>query len=358
MSRRTPSPGDGSPPPTDPAAYDYALPAGRIALRPASPRDQARLLVLRRNRPGEAPEDRRVHDLPELLAPGDLLVVNETKVVPARLVGTLERREKEVELLLVREISPGRWAAWVRPAKAFRPGDRILFAGQATSARFLTRRDETAEIAFDGDAADLLAARGHVPLPPYIARPDDLSDRSDYQTVFARVPGAVAAPTAGLHFTPELLERLGARGIAIAKVLLHVGPGTFRPVRMPDIRAHHVEAEFYRISDEAARAMNEVRGAGGRIVAVGTTCVRALESWARATDPARLGHEGWTDLTIVPPFSFKAVDVLMTNFHLPRSSLLLLVSAFAGRERVLTAYDEAVRRSYRFYSYGDAMLVL
>jgi S-adenosylmethionine:tRNA ribosyltransferase-isomerase len=341
--------------PNDPAAYDYFLPEGRIATRPAAPRDAARLLVL--PKAGGAPVDREVRDLPELLEPDDLLVVNETRVIPARLFGRIDRGERKVEILLIRETAPGRWASWVRPARSLQEGDRIRFEGHSTSGRFLGRRDELAEIAFEGEVASLLSSRGHVPLPPYIRRPDDPADQEDYQTIYARVPGAVAAPTAGLHFTEELLGRLAERGIATARILLHVGPGTFRPLRSPDIRAHRVEAEFYDVPAEAAEAIAGTRRRGGRIVAVGTTTVRALESWTRSDEGVSSPSRGWTDLTIVPPFEFRVVDVLLTNFHLPRSSLLLLVCAFGGRRRILDAYGEAVRRGYRFYSYGDAMVI-
>ncbi len=309
------------------------------------------------HREGPSSQDREVRDLPDLLNPGDLVVVNETRVIPARLFGTIERGAREIEILLIREKAPGTWASWVRPARQLREGDAIRFKGQETIGRFVGRRDDMAEISFEGGVAPLLAACGHVPLPPYIRRSDDPQDAADYQTVYARVPGAVAAPTAGLHFTEDLIARLADRGIGLARILLHVGPGTFRPVRVEDIRAHHVEAEFYEVPAGAASAIAETRRRGARVVAIGTTTVRALESWARAIGSADAPAAGWTDLTIVPPFEFRVVDVLMTNFHLPRSSLLILVCAFGGRERILAGYEEAVRRGYRFYSYGDAMVV-
>jgi S-adenosylmethionine:tRNA ribosyltransferase-isomerase len=239
-----------------------------------------------------------------------------------------------------------------------RPGRRIRFEGSQTVAQVLGRDGETTELLMEGDVAALLAAFGHVPLPPYIRRDDDAADRDDYQTVFARTEGAVAAPTAGLHFTERLLAGLADRGVELARILLHVGPGTFRPVRVDDLRDHRVEAEYFEISAPAAAAMRAAHRRGNRIVAVGTTSVRALESSVCTEGPADGSRRGWTDLTIVPPFEFRCVTALMTNFHLPQSSLLLLVCAFAGREKVLAAYEEAVRRNYRFYSYGDAMLVL
>ena len=222
----------------------------------------------------------------------------------------------------------------------------------------LGREGEAAELRIDGDLAALLASSGHVPLPPYIRRDDDEADRQDYQTVFARTPGAVAAPTAGLHFTDRLLSRLADRNVSIARILLHVGPGTFRPVRVDDLRDHRVEAEYFEISREAAAAIREAQARGGHIIAVGTTSARTLEGGLRMPGPADGSRSGWTDLTIVPPFDFRVVSALLTNFHLPQSSLLLLVCAFAGREKVLAAYREAVRLEYRFYSYGDAMLIL
>ena len=337
-------------PDNDPAAYDYPLPEDRIASHPARPRDSARLLVLRRDRAGI--EHRGVRDLPELLEAGDLLVVNETQVLPARLAGLHERRGKQVEVLLIRETQPRRWLAWVRGAHTVHPGDAIRFDAEVVAIAE-AREGESVPMRFEGDLPALLARAGHMPLPPYIRRPDGPDDREDYQTVFARVPGAVAAPTAGLHFTPELINGLQERGVSIARVLLHVGPGTFRPIRAADLRDHRVEAEYFSIAADAAGAIAAARARGGRVVAVGTTTTRCLET--SAVDGAL---EGWTDLTIVAPYRFRAVDGLMTNFHLPRSSLLLLVSAFAGRERVLAAYAEAVREGYRFYSYGDAMLIL
>jgi S-adenosylmethionine:tRNA ribosyltransferase-isomerase len=343
--------------PFDLAAYGYLLPEDRIAQKPAVPRDTARLLVLRRMEGSTT--HAAIQDLPELLDPGDLVVVNETRVLPARLLGTLDRTSRSVEILLIRETSPGRWAAWVRPARSLRPGDTILFEGQETRARFWSRDGDTAVVTFEGDLPALLASAGHVPLPPYIHRSDDLADRDAYQTMFARVPGAIAAPTAGLHFTEDLLSRLTARGVRLVRILLHVGPGTFRPVRTADIRQHHVEAEYYRIPREAAAEIAAARARGSRICAVGTTTTRALESFHRdgAVD-ADGTAEGWTSLTIVPPFSFGLVTAMLTNFHLPRSSLLLLVCAFASRESVLRAYGEAVACEYRFYSYGDAMVIL
>lgn len=343
---------------TDLERYDYSLPGERIAARPMRPRDAARLLVLRRN--GEEILHREVRDLPELLLPGDRIVINETKVIPARVRARVARSNREIEILLVRESSPGRWTALVRPMRALRPDDRIVFENEETIAIYEGRDGEAARLSFNGDVASLIRARGHVPLPSYVGREDSVEDREDYQTIFARIPGAIAAPTAGLHFTPDLLARIASRGIGISRIVLHVGPGTFRPLRVPNLQDHKVDPEYYSVSPGAAREIVETKAKGGRIVAVGTTTVRAVETWAREAgiDSEVGGIEGWTDLTIVPPWRPLVVDCLMTNFHLPRSSLLVLVSAFAGRERIMGAYAMAIREGYRFYSYGDAMLIL
>ncbi len=340
----------------DPAAYEYELPPERIAARPCSPRDEARLLALERG--SGVRRHLRVLDLPGLLRPGDLVVVNETRVIPARIEGRWERTGRARQLLLIREVAPRRWSAWVPGSRRTRLGDRIVFGPAGASATLIRKEGEAITLEFEGDVASLLQLRGRMPLPPYIRREEDAADRSDYQTIFARIPGAVAAPTAGLHFTERLLGLFSAGGIGLARICLHVGPGTFRPIRADDIRSHRVEAEEYSIEASAAQAIRTCRESGGRVVAVGTTTVRALESAAASKEGIVAPGSGWTDLTIAPPFTFRAVDVLLTNFHLPRSSLLLLVSAFAGRARVLDAYREAVEEGYRFYSYGDAMLVL
>jgi len=300
-------------------------------------------------------------DLPELLAPGDLVVVNRSRVIPARLLGQ-RSRGGEAEILLLRDTgADGRWEAMVRPGRHLRPGQRVTIDDD------LTVVVESEALADDGrrrvrllskrrDVAAGLERCGHTPLPPYIRRPDRPLDRERYQTVYAREPGSVAAPTAGLHFTPAVLDRLRHRGIEVAEVVLHVGPGTFRPVRAERVEDHAVAAEPYSVPAETAAAVAAARARGGRVVAVGTTTVRTLETVARA-DGGIEARDAATDLVIVPGFAFRVVDALVTNFHLPRSSLLLLVAAFAGRERVLAAYAEAVKEGYRFYSYGDAMLI-
>ena len=340
------------------ADFDYDLPPSSIAQEAVEPRDQARLMRL--PRPEGPPTDHVFRDLPRLLRPGDLLVVNRSRVFPARLLG---RREGGggAEVFLLRDLGDDRWQALVRPGRRLRPGARV------TVDPGLTVVVESAAVGPEGrrivqlraEAGSVEAAlerAGHVPLPPYIRRPDRPEDRARYQTVFAREKGSVAAPTAGLHFTPALLEALSAAGIRIAEVVLHVGPGTFRPVTAEEVEEHHLEAEPFVVPEETANAIAATRAAGGRVVAVGTTVVRTLEAAARDDGLVPAGA-GETALVVRPGFTFRVVDALVTNFHLPRSSLLLLVAAFAGRERVLGAYAEAVRRGYRFYSYGDAMLL-
>ena len=340
--------------------YQFELPESSIAQEPMADRSASRLLVL--DRGGSPITHRRFSDLPEYLRAGDLLVVNETRVIPARLRAKRPGGGK-AEVFLVRALPDGRWLALVKPGSRLRPGTEVsLIDGTGSPGGRAVVEESGPEglraIRFpDGDAADLVSRLGDVPLPPYIKRPAERSDRERYQTVFARVPGAVAAPTAGLHLTEALLGRLAAAGVGLARLVLHVGPGTFRPVQVDDPRDHRVNAEWCSIPAEAAAAVNATRAAGGRVVAVGTTTTRALEAAALRSWPLE-PMEGFVDLFIHPPFEFRVVDALITNFHLPRSSLLLLVSAFAGRERVLGAYREAVERGYRFYSYGDAMLIV
>jgi S-adenosylmethionine:tRNA ribosyltransferase-isomerase len=348
--------------------FDFDLPEDRIALRPASPRDAARLLVVK---PGQGLEDRVVRDLPDLLQPGDALVFNDTKVIPAQLEGVRLRdgASASVGITLHMRLDASRWKGFARGAKKLRAGDRLIFghSGNACLAGVLDatveERGEAGEVTltFDFSGAALDAAMhtaGHIPLPPYIAlkRPEDERDRSDYQTIYAREEGAVAAPTAGLHFTPELMERLAARGISQHFVTLHVGAGTFLPVKAEDTSEHKMHAERGIVDGLTARALNRVREAGGRIVCVGTTSLRLLESAADGRG-ALQPWEGATDIFITPGYRFKACDVLMTNFHLPRSTLFMLVSAFSGLETMRAAYAHAIESGYRFYSYGDASLL-
>jgi len=334
--------------------YDYDLPPDRIAQRPAERRDASRLLVL--DRAADAVIHRSFGDVREYLRSGDLLVLNDTRVIPARLRGERFTGGK-VEALLVREAEPGKWEILLKAGGRPRQGEVIDFAGGRLRLRLL-RRTATgwlASVPRGTDVPAVLHECGETPLPLYIrpAEGEDTYHRERYQTVYARENGAVAAPTAGLHFTPELLEALRRDGVRTTTITLHVGPGTFLPVRTEDIRCHRMHAEFFRISHEAAEEINRARAAG-RIVSVGTTCCRVLESQGDKAE----AREGWTDLFIHPPFRFGYTDALLTNFHLPRSTLLMLVAAFAGRERILSAYREAVREGYRFYSYGDAMLIL
>ena len=333
--------------------FDFDLPPDRIAQQPARPRDVARLLVVQR----DGVLDRVIRDLPGLLRQGDLLVVNDTRVIPVRLTG--RRGEAKVEVTLHKAEGAGVWRAFAKPAKRLTPGDRLVFGRLAAE---VAAKGEGGEVtlAFDrqGDAlAQALEAEGAMPLPPYIRRAaPEATDRADYQTLFAARPGAVAAPTAGLHFTPDLLAAVEARGVMLAKVTLHVGAGTFLPVRAERVEEHKMHAEWGEVGAAAAEAVQRTRAGGGRVVAVGTTALRLLETAARADGTVR-PFSGETDLFILPGYPFKAVDVLMTNFHLPKSTLFMLVSAFAGTARMRAAYAHAIAAGYRFYSYGDACLL-
>jgi S-adenosylmethionine:tRNA ribosyltransferase-isomerase len=351
------------------ADFDFELPDDRIALRPAEPRDAARLLLVR---PGRPFDDRIVRDLPDLLRPGDALVFNDTRVIPARLKGIRERDGSviSVEALLHRRLAGHRWSAFMRPGKRLKPGDRVRFGETDDRACLLGALDATVEakgeggevtLAFDLSGPDLdlaIAERGVMPLPPYIAakRGEDERDRLDYQTIYAREDGSVAAPTAGLHFTPELMARLDARGVSRHFVTLHVGAGTFLPVKADDLADHVMHAEYGEVSAETAEALNAVRAAGGRIICVGTTSLRLLES---ATDAAGViqPFADETAIFITPGYRFRAADGLMTNFHLPQSTLFMLVSAFAGQTAMRAAYHHAITSGYRFYSYGDSSLL-
>jgi S-adenosylmethionine:tRNA ribosyltransferase-isomerase len=342
-------------------AFDFDLPEASIALRPAKPRDAARLMVVA---PGSADRHLNVRDLPDLLRPGDILVFNDTKVIPAVLTGVRRRAggAANISLTLFTRLDAGKWLAFARPAKRLAAGDEIAIAEGALTAWVVDKAaDGSVRLAFDRDGealATAIARFGHMPLPSYIAsrRPEDAADRTDYQTVYAREEGAIAAPTAGLHFTERLLRALREADIGIASVTLHVGPGTFLPVKVEEISAHRMHAERGTISDASAARINAARKAGGRIVAVGTTSLRLLES---AADEAGIVHPfaGETDIFITPGYRFRAVDLLMTNFHLPRSTLFMLVSAFCGLRRMQDAYREAITAGYRFYSYGDACLL-
>ena len=349
--------------------FDFPLPEDRIALRPASPRDSARLLVVR---PGQALEDHIVCELPDFLRPGDALVFNDTRVIPARLFGVRVREDSRVSVdaTLHQRKAADRWSAFMRPGKKLAPGDRIRFGTQADRACAAGALDATVMekgeggevlLAFDLAGPDLDLAiidRGSMPLPPYIAakRAEDERDRADYQTVYAREDGSVAAPTAGLHFTPELLATLAARGISQHFVTLHVGAGTFLPVKTDEVSDHKMHSEYGEVSAQTAAALNAVHAAGGRIVCVGTTSLRLLES--AATEDGTIGpFMADTAIFITPGYRFRTADVLMTNFHLPKSTLFMLVSAFAGTDTMRAAYAHAIADGYRFYSYGDASLL-
>jgi S-adenosylmethionine:tRNA ribosyltransferase-isomerase len=340
------------------AEFDYDLPADLIAQVPAPTRDGARLMVL--PGAGEAPRHDVVRNLSAWLRAGDLLVFNDARVRPARLFGRAGGGGA-VELLLLAARPDGTWSCLGRPAKRLRPGAAVQLPDGSTARVVERLAPGRYAVAFATDVRALLARHGELPLPPYIKRPDGPLplDRERYQTVFARRDDAVAAPTAGLHFTPALLAALEAAGVARAGLTLDVGPGTFLPVRDDDVAGHHMDAEWAELPAETAAAITATRAAGGRVIAVGTTTTRALESAARRAGGDALASGGsWADVFILPGFRFRVIDGLLTNFHLPRSTLLMLVSAFAGRARVLAAYETAVRERYRFYSYGDAMLIL
>lgn len=346
--------------------FDFELPDDSIALRPAEPRDAARLLVVR---PGEALADHVVRDLPDLLAPGDVLVLNDTKVIPARLHARRTRAGATagVEILLHKREGVARWRAFARPAKKLLPGDTLVFGDAdtafGTAEAMVVEKGEGGEVLLDfrlsgPDLDEAIARIGEMPLPPYIAgkRATDARDLADYQTIYARDPGAVAAPTAGLHFTDDLFRRLDARGVERRFVTLHVGAGTFLPVKVEDTSEHRMHSEWGSISHETADALNAARARGSRIVAVGTTSLRLLESAVRE-DGTIPPFSGDTDIFITPGFRFRAVDALMTNFHLPRSTLMMLVSAFAGMDTMRAAYAHAIASGYRFYSFGDSSLL-
>lgn len=344
----------------DLSLFDYRLPPERIAQYPAERRDASRLLVL--DRATGRWEDRVFGDLPDLLRSGDLVAVNDSRVIPARLMGHRTPGGAPVELLFVRAVEPRRWEALARPAKRCRPGAVLgIGNGQVRVRVVATAREgrRIVEVEGGGSVREILDQHGVPPLPPYIARhrKPGQEDWERYQTVYATHDGSVAAPTAGLHFTQELLERLRGKGVEFQALTLHVGPGTFRPIRSAHVEGHRMEAEEVAIAPRAAEAINRAKADRRRVIAVGTTTCRALESAADEEGTVR-PLSGPTDLYIYPGYRFRVTDALLTNFHLPRSSLLLLVCAFAGRELVLEAYRHAVESGYRFYSYGDAMLIL
>ncbi|MDA1100652.1 MAG: tRNA preQ1(34) S-adenosylmethionine ribosyltransferase-isomerase QueA [Proteobacteria bacterium] len=342
--------------------FDFVLPPEAIALRPARPRDSARLLHLDHSGDGSGLHDRMIGDLPVLLRSGDLLIFNNTRVLPLQLAA--RRGAARVELTLLQSVSPGRWRAFARPARRLRADDRLIIAEGFTATVEGPHRDGQVVLNFEGDDAALMAAlkrHGSLPLPPYIRkhRAVDAQDQVDYQTVLARHDGAVAAPTAGLHFTDHLLARLGQAGIDCAEVTLHVGAGTFLPVSVADTNDHKMHSEWGQVDDAVVQQIRGTKARGGRVVAVGTTSLRLLESAAQNAngDEGMAPFAGETDIFITPGYEFRVVDLLLTNFHLPRSTLFMLVAAFAGLPRMQTAYAHAIQRGYRFYSYGDGCLL-
>ena len=335
--------------------FNYDLPPELIAQTPLARRDGSRLLVL--DRETGAMEHRHFYDLPEYLRPGDCLVLNDSRVLPARLLGHRVPSGGAVEVLLLQDKGDGVWECLTRPGKKTQPGTELSFGDgelTATVVGALDGGNKLVQFHYEGIFLEVLERLGKMPLPPYIK--EELEDGERYQTVYSRVNGSAAAPTAGLHFTREMLDSIAAMGVNIAYVTLHVGLGTFRPVKADEITEHHMHSEFCMISAETAALLNRTRAAGGRIICVGTTSCRTLESFAH-DDGTFEEKSGWTDIFIYPGYQFKAMDALITNFHLPESTLIMLVSAFAGREHVLAAYEEAVKERYRFFSFGDCMLI-
>ncbi|MDQ7797755.1 MAG: tRNA preQ1(34) S-adenosylmethionine ribosyltransferase-isomerase QueA [Candidatus Edwardsbacteria bacterium] len=336
------------------SSFDYNLPPELIAKSPAEKRDASRLMVLYRG-DGRI-EHRRFSDIVEYLRPSDILVVNNTRVIPARLIGHKKGTGGEAEILLLRQEAEGLWNCLVRPGRRLMPGAQVEFRDGMMEAEIIEYRpggQRLVRFTHQGDFYQTLEKVGQVPLPPYIDRDPHQADKDRYQTIYAKDAGAVAAPTAGLHFTPELMERIKTKGVEVLEILLHVGWGTFKGVEAEDIREHKMDAEYYQISHEVGKKLNKSDIGNRRIIAVGTTTSRALESFGQSGQLS-----DWTEIFIYPPYQFKIVDALITNFHLPKSTLIMLVSALAGREKVMEAYREAIKERYRFYSYGDAMLIV
>ncbi len=335
--------------------FNYDLPEELIAQTPVYPRDSSRLLVYHRNE--NTIEHKVFRDVIDYLNPGDVLVVNQTRVIPARLYGVKEGTGGAIEFLLLRRLNLTDWEVILKPGKKAKPGARFVFGEGELKAEILTIAEDggrTVRFEYEGVFEDVLDRLGQMPLPPYIH--EKLEDKTRYQTVYAKIDGSAAAPTAGLHFTPELMEKVKAKGIEIVPVLLHVGLGTFRPVKEEDVSNHHMHSEYYEVTPEQAEAINAARARGGRVVCVGTTSVRTLETVATEDGIVHPGS-GFTQIFITPGVKIKAVDALITNFHLPQSTLLMLISALMGREEALAAYEEAVRERYRFFSFGDAMFI-
>ncbi len=335
--------------------FDYELPEELIAQDPLEDRSASRLMVLDKHT-GQI-RHHRFYEIPQYLKPGDCLVLNNTKVIPARLYGVKEGTGAQIEILLLKRIEKDLWETLVRPGKKMKPGARVIFGDGLLTGEVEAVAEEGNRLirfSYEGIFEEILDQLGQMPLPPYITH--QLKDRNRYQTVYAKYDGSAAAPTAGLHFTPELLQQIRDAGIRIAEVTLHVGLGTFRPVKVEEVTEHHMHSEYYSITKEAAEQINATRRAGGRVICVGTTSCRTIES--AADEEGNLKESsGWTDIFIYPGYRFKVMDCLITNFHLPQSTLIMLVSALAGREHVLAAYREAVKEKYRFFSFGDAMFL-
>jgi S-adenosylmethionine:tRNA ribosyltransferase-isomerase len=340
--------------------FDYSLPKELIAYHPVEQRDHSRLLVLDR-KIGRL-EHKHFYQIIDYLEEGDGLVINQTRVFPARIFGINEKNQAKVEVLFLKKLEDGMWEVLVKPGKKAPSGSVISFNQGDLCCEILEKTESgswLAKLMFDGDLFEVLERFGKIPLPPYIKREPEPEDKDRYQTVYAQEKGAVAAPTAGLHFTPELLEKIERKGVHKIPITLHVGWDSFRPIRVDDPKEHQLASEYFKTDQSSADRINQIKENGKRIVAVGTTTVRALETAADDSEPNRIKPKsGWTKKFIYPPYKFKVVDSLITNFHLPRSTLLLLVSAFATKELILKAYQEAIKEKYRFYSYGDAMLII
>lgn len=335
--------------------FYYELPQELIAQDPLEDRSSSRLLVLGKQ-DGSIRHD-VFRNITQYLNAGDCLVINNTKVIPARLFGEREGTGATIEILLLKRKENDIWETLVKPGKKAKPGTRIIFGGGLLTGEVVDVVEDgnrLIQFSYEGIFEEILDQLGQMPLPPYITH--TLQDKNRYQTVYAKYDGSAAAPTAGLHFTPELLDEIRAMGVKIAEVTLHVGLGTFRPVKVENVQDHHMHSEFYEVTEEAARLINETKQAGGRVIAVGTTSCRTLES-AAAEDGSLSAKSGWTDIFIYPGYTFKVIDALITNFHLPESTLVMLVSALAGRDHIMNAYANAVRERYRFFSFGDAMFI-
>jgi len=337
--------------------FDFELPKELIAQTPVEPRDSSRLMVIDRNT--QKIVHSRFNRLVEFLKPGDVLVLNKTKVLPARIIGQKERTKARIEVLLLKRLSQDVWEILVRPAKRLKVGQKVIFGDGLLIGELkdvLVNGNRIMQFEYAGLFEQVLDKLGEMPLPPYIT--SKLKDKERYQTVYARESGSAAAPTAGLHFTEELLNKIRSHGVDILSIILHIGLGTFRPVKTENIEDHQMHSEYFSIDQETAEKINRAKTEGRRIIAVGTTVVRTLESVANLSSENRIvPMEGWTDIFIYPGYKFKIIDALITNFHFPRSTLIMLVSAFAGRELILKAYDCAIKEKYRFYSFGDAMLI-